>query len=567
MKTDALRYRQGCIFCGLYALLYTFCLYKNYSGVTFPFFVAGTLCFSVYYMKKQGLTLKKYSYFLMIASLLLGINICMSTSWAVVFFDRLFIFFMMFVLLLHNFYDDRTWDVSRYAAAIVKTVCTAVIYLFRPFIDLANLHKEKQQANPEANPAQQANITASAAPVANQTPQPAPVAPASSPAGQTDNSTPTLERSEAAPAGNVYVTAPNGTVSIPPAAPKKKGTFSYVLLGLAISVPILAVVLPLLITSDAVFSDMMRRIFTFDWNMNVIWVIVMIIVMFMITYALRVRLAVRDPYLDTPVPDKRTQNPMIAITVTCVLLLFYLIYCVIQIVFLFMGYGKLPIGYTYAKYAHEGFYQLVFICIINIALVLICRKFSQDSKALKITLTMISGCTFVMIFSAVYRMMLYISVYRFTFLRLYVLWALLVIILTMIGVVIHIFKPAMPFAKYGVTVLIFTWVVFALSNPDYRIAKYNLTHTNWAAYKEDADSYSDLPSDNVYVRCDLSDDAASAVVRYSKSDVFTKACLEEYTTFDFANHEIYDEDSGRLLIRKWNYSVWNADRLYKQYKE
>ena len=37
----------------LYALLYTICLYRNTSGITYPFFVAGTLYYS-YYRKVQG---------------------------------------------------------------------------------------------------------------------------------------------------------------------------------------------------------------------------------------------------------------------------------------------------------------------------------------------------------------------------------------------------------------------------------------------------------------------------------------------------------------------------------
>ena len=32
----------------LYALLYTICLYRNTSGITYPFFVAGTLYYSYY---------------------------------------------------------------------------------------------------------------------------------------------------------------------------------------------------------------------------------------------------------------------------------------------------------------------------------------------------------------------------------------------------------------------------------------------------------------------------------------------------------------------------------------
>ncbi len=535
-KTDKSEYRRTCILCGIYALFYTFCLYKNYSGVTFPFFVAGTLCFSVYFMKKQGLTLKKFSYFLISCSLLLGVNIAMTSSVPLAMFDRCFIFLLIFMLLLHNLYDDRTWDVTRYTAAISAVVATAVGYVFRPFTDLADLYRSKRQLPQEeyAVPQMQrpeVNVTAP---------------------GQAQE-------------GNVYVASPDGNMvraSYP--APHKKGTLAYVLLGLAISVPILAIVLPLLISSDAVFSSAMKHAFTFEWNEDVIGVIIMIVVMFMCAYAVWKRLEDRFEALDVPVPDRRIHNPVVAITVSCVMLFFYLIYCAIQIVYLFMGYGTLPAGYTYAEYAHEGFYQLVFICLINIALVLICRKFSRDSGALKIALTMISGCTFIMIFSAAYRMLLYISVYRFTFLRLYVLWALLVITLMMIGTVIHIFCPGLPFVKYGVTVLISTWIVFAFMNPDYRIAQYNLTHTNWAAYKSDAESVDDLPSDNEYVRLDLSADAASAVVRYSQSDLFTKECLTAYT-YDYREDRDDRTEAERQSVRRFNYSKWNVRRLLERY--
>ena len=548
MKTDSFEYRRICILCGIYALFYTFCLYKNYSGVTFPFFVAGTLCFSVYFMKKQGLTLKKFSYFLISCSLLLGVNIALTSSWVLSLFDRCFIFLLIFMLLLHNLYDDRTWDVTRYTAAISTIVATAVGYVFRPFTDLADLYKNRRQIPQEA-----AAVPGAAEQV-----------PGAVPPGAAVN----VPQGNPRPADNVYVASPDGNMvreSYP--APHKKGTFSYVLLGLVISIPILAVVLPLLITSDAVFSSAMKHAFTFDWNADVIGVIVMIIAVFMFAYAVWKRLEDRLEALDVPVPDRRIHNPVVAITVSCVMLFFYLIYCVIQIVYLFMGYGTLPEGYTYAEYAHEGFYQLVFICLINIALVLICRKFSQDSKALKIALALISGCTFVMIFSAVYRMLLYISVYRFTFLRLYVLWALLVITLTMIGTVIHIFCPGMPFVKYCVTVLVSTWIVFAFMNPDYRIAKYNLTHTNWAGYKADAENIDDLPSDNVYVRLDLSADAASAVARYSQSDLFTKECLTAYTDYYYEDRDIWagEEENERLSIRHLNYSAWNVYRLLERY--
>ena len=41
----SLRFKSLGLGCFLYALFYTFCLYHNTAGITYPFFVGGTLWF------------------------------------------------------------------------------------------------------------------------------------------------------------------------------------------------------------------------------------------------------------------------------------------------------------------------------------------------------------------------------------------------------------------------------------------------------------------------------------------------------------------------------------------
>lgn len=43
----------------LYAVFYAFCMFRNGSGITFPFFLAGTLLYFVFSLSKLGITLKK----------------------------------------------------------------------------------------------------------------------------------------------------------------------------------------------------------------------------------------------------------------------------------------------------------------------------------------------------------------------------------------------------------------------------------------------------------------------------------------------------------------------------
>ena len=492
------------LFCAIYALFYTFCLYKNYSGVTFPFFAAGTLCFFLFYMKRQGHTMKRFSVFPIAVILALSINICLTDSIYLAVFDRAFIFVLFFTIFLTNLYDDSTWDTSRYAAAIVSTVCSLLVYLPMPLQDMAkrrNLRKEAIAADQN----------------------------------ETGNSA-------AAPSAG-------------------RGNVRYIILGLVLALPILLIVLPLLASSDAVFMSVLERIFTIDLDLtfmrNIFGIAVMICFIFFISYALVCRLSDRSSYLKNPVPDRRTKNPVVAITISLVLLIVYGLYCAIQIIYLFMGYGSLPEGYTYAEYVHEGFYQLVFVCIINLILVLMCRKYSQENTLLKIMLTLISACTFIMIFSSAYRMMLYIGAYGLTFLRLYVLWALAVIGLAMTGTCVYIYYPGMPFYKYSLVVLTFTWAVFALSRPDQHIARYNLTH--------------DFARDESYIINNLSADAAPAVCAYAGDDELVHDYLDR-VLWDKKWHYRYstgNEDdkyeAPKMNFRTFNYSTYTVGKLAEKY--
>ena len=99
---------------------------------------------------------------------------------------------------------------------------------------------------------------------------------------------------------------------------------------------------------------------------------------------------------------------------------------------------RLPEGYTYSSYARQGFFQLLAVCIINLIIVLVCLGFFRESRVLKGILTVISLCTYIMVASSAYRMILYIQICQLTFLRIIVLWALAVTALVLGLSLIHI---------------------------------------------------------------------------------------------------------------------------------
>ena len=502
-ETGKLSFDKLFLLSGIYALLYTFCLYRNRMGLTFPVFVLGTAGLFLYYLRLTGRALKTGSALYLGGILLLGLNVCLTSNEIVILFDKGFIFLLFFMLFLHNLYDDSTWDVSKYILSLCGCVLSSVKFLPRPVKDLGEYLRGRR-----------AESTSTSGVVCH----------------------------EEAKKSSTEVEATSEVTSTAAAL--------YVLIGLGISLPLLAVILPLLLSSDVIFQGFFKNMFDFSLEVDLGAVLFMMIAVFVVCYGMLCRFGQPMKFVAAPVTDKRKYSPVIAITVNLVLLVVYFLYCGIQVIYLFMRRGALPEGYTYSSYAHEGFFQLVFVCLINIVLVLICRKYSADNLVLKSLFCLISACTYVMIASAAYRMYLYIAAYKLTFLRLYVLWALAVMAVVMAGIIVYLFLPRMPFARFAAGVLVGLWMIFAYAKPDYQIAAYNIQY-------HDDDSY--------ILR--LSFDAVPAIAKYDTSGEL----LADY--FDYGDYPYYESNrTGGALqgrkksLRTWNYSLQKTYRIYDEYK-
>lgn len=174
------------------------------------------------------------------------------------------------------------------------------------------------------------------------------------------------------------------------------------------------------------------------------------------------------------VKETERHNPLAAISFTAMIALLYLFFCGIQIIYLFAGKGKLPADMTYSEYARQGFFQLLAVAVLNLIFVLNCFKYFHKHSVLTFFLTVISLCTYVMIASAAYRMLLYVGAYYLTFLRLFVLWFLGVLAILMLGVLASIFLPHFRLFRWCLVVISLAYCGFAWSMPDYQIARYNI---------------------------------------------------------------------------------------------
>ena len=319
-----------------------------------------------------------------------------------------------------------------------------------------------------------------------------------------------------------------------------------ILIGLVIAIPLLLVILALLSSADLVFGNIVGDILdciefpelSEDW----FGVPFKFILSFIAFYAWIACLPA-EIFYEKQEPKKI--DALIAITFNSLVAIVYILFSCIQFVYL-VGKMELPGGYTYAEYAHEGFYQLLAVTILNLILVSFCKKYFADNKVLKAILLIISICTYVMIASSALRMSLYVGVYGLSHLRVYVLWLLVILTVWTTILSVGIFKDGIPYFRI-ITVFVTVWyLVFVFSFPDKWIARYDL-------------SLPEPPSDIIFDEV-TSPDAARILMEDGRF-------WEQYCRYMSRDVEEYYEKNILQFIREYNFSEDSAMRLIRSNPE
>lgn len=482
----------------LYACLYAFCMYRNSSGVTYPFFVAGSLWFICFCFAKLEISLKKGGTFYMVSMMLLAVSTFCTDDGRIIALNKLGIFLLTISFLLFTLYDTRKWNLGKYLGSICQTVFMAIGELDRPFRDAHWYTKNKMQ--------------------------------------------------------------------------RKNSKVLYVVLGLVIALPIFMVVLPLLVSADAVFRNMTEKLLENLRLGNILLVLFMWAFMFLASYCILSYLCKKQ--INPEVKDGRRGEPIIAITIATLLTLLYLVFSVIQIVYLFAGNMTLPSGYTYAEYAREGFFQLLAVSILNLIFVLVGLSCFRESRILKGILTVMSLCTYIMIASSAMRMIIYIRWYYLTFLRIFVLWSLVVLFLLFTGIVISVVKDSFPLFHYSMVVVTLCYMVLSFSHPDYWIARVNVASTELATRSaffegepyEDYRFLSYLNADAAPVLIDLLVEEGYDLDAYYMDDPSNVAHEAGYHSYDREGFGYYylehlKERNSHNGVRTFNISRFLSDFL------
>ncbi len=311
---------------------------------------------------------------------------------------------------------------------------------------------------------------------------------------------------------------------------KGKSDAMKVGIGLLISIPLLIVIISLLCSADAVFADVFKNIIP-DFKLSkIISFIFIMAFVFLLVYCVSRFILSKDFKIEAI--SIRRNSPLIAITVGILISIVYGAFSVIQFVYLF-GKHTLPAGYTYASYAKEGVFQLMWLSIINLIIVISGIAFFEKNNLLKFILTFISACTYLMIGSSSYRLWQYVNIcHGLTRKRIWGIWGLITVAICFVGVIIFIFRDNFRLYRFGVVTILATYISLALLKPDYIVAKVNL----------------DILPTVIESECDyelldsLGLDACPVMIKYDAEWVNNR---------HFYEYEKYNEDS--VMVFNWKY--------------
>ncbi|SET01530.1 protein of unknown function [Oceanobacillus limi] len=207
-------------------------------------------------------------------------------------------------------------------------------------------------------------------------------------------------------------------------------TIKRIIIGMVIGIPLLFVITSLLMSADSVFQDMVLQLPEFILQLNFLEGLFRAILVFGFSFLFFGIFQVLYVRLKPPKESFRPINTqqkelrwdgVIAITILVLLNVVYVLFTIIQFTYFFNG--GLQSGFTYAEYARRGFFELVFVTLINWSLLISFLKLvKEDSSSMKLMLKvmyslliLVSG---VMLTSAYQRLSLYETAYGFTLDRL-----------------------------------------------------------------------------------------------------------------------------------------------------
>lgn len=235
-----------------------------------------------------------------------------------------------------------------------------------------------------------------------------------------------------------------------------------IIFGTIIGVFISGLILALLTSADAYFDKFLSSIVT---NINVdfnLWYVIKGIIYFVILFVIGINLF-KNKEIALKESKMSRVNKTVVTTMLFIVNFVFVLFLISEISKLCGNFLKVPKGYIYSSYAREGFFQLLFVTLINFGIILYLiyktNLVKEDKKVKCLVLSLITFSIF-LIFNSYYRMFLYIGRFGFTNLRLQVILFLFMEIILFGFIIKKIIRGA---KKDGMVFLIIMTITYVIN--------------------------------------------------------------------------------------------------------
>lgn len=234
-----------------------------------------------------------------------------------------------------------------------------------------------------------------------------------------------------------------------------------IIFGTIIGVFISGLILVLLTSADAYFDKFLSSIVT---NINVdfnLWYVIKGIIYFVILFVIGINLF-KNKEIALKESKMSRVNKTVVTTMLFIVNFVFVLFLISEISKLCGNFLKVPKGYIYSSYAREGFFQLLFVTLINFGIILYLiyktNLVKEDKKVKCLVLSLIAFSIF-LIFNSYYRMFLYIGRFGFTNLRLQVILFLFMEIILFGFIIKKILRGAKKDGMLFLIIITITYVI------------------------------------------------------------------------------------------------------------
>lgn len=338
--------------------------------------------------------------------------------------------------------------------------------------------------------------------------------------------------------------------------PGKRRVLIKTFAGVALSVPVLLVVVPLMMRSNKYFETLIN---SFSVNVGVVLVSILFALLvtpflFTVMFAWRKKLPKADV---TPAPIRGGFDPIIVQAFLGVMSLVYMVYLLTQTAYFFSAFaGLAPSDYAneLSDYARRGFFEMCAIAAINLVLLFVTMLVVRKNEGRFPLLTKLLGgflsvFTLLLIATALSKMILYIDGFGLTRLRVLTSVFMVFLALVFLAVTLRLFARKFPYMKVAVLSFCLLGLALSFCDIDTTIARYNVeAYQTKRLETVDVETLAELSDGAVPYLVELTKDADPEVARQAHNELVIRIFERFDVECDCGTYFCAHTDSDYYLI-------------------